>query len=623
MIKLLKPLAPWITLVTTFVVFVPALSAGFVEWDDPAYIVNNPYIKELTWDSIIQIFKVREFEGNYHPLSLLSHAIDHSINGLDPFYFHLHSLLLHLVNVALVFWFINLLTKRWEIAFITTLLFGIHPMHVESVAWATERKDVLYVFYLLLGLVAYMYYREREKIAYYFLAMLFLILSALSKGQAVIFPILLVLIDYFRNDLNWKTLWAKTPFFIISLAFGLLAISIQDEGGASSSFQDMGGRHKLFIAGYGTLMYLVKALVPFKLSAFHPYPPITDGWWPWYIYAASFVLIIILAFAIIRYRSERWLILGLGTFLVCIIPVSQIIPVGKTIMAERYTYLAYLGLFFALAYFLIEKVKLFERKALPIIGFSAYLIFLSVYAYSRSTVWQDSVKLWTDVTEKYPNHHIAYANRAAHFYKEGLLSAAVRDYEYCAQRSPDNPACPNSKGLTLRSLNKFPQALENFNRSLEIDSLYYPALLNRGMLLSFLGNDSAALKDMNKLVEINPDTAISFLFRAVVFEKLSQFDDAIKDYSILIIRQPYNAGLYTNRGLVLFKKGETDAAIEDYSKAIRLNPNYPDPYYRRSKLYWSIQEKNKAIEDIKKAIELGYKVPQGYLNEINQSLQDE
>lgn len=604
-------------------VFIPVLSADFVEWDDPAYIINNPYIKDLSWDSFVQIFKVREFEGNYHPLSLISHAIDDAIGGLNPLYYHLHSLLLHLLNVALVFWFVKLLTHRWEIAFITALLFGIHPMHVESVAWATERKDVLYVFYLMLGLVSYMYYTTKTKLVYYILAMVFLVLSGLSKGQSVVFPIILVLIDYFRNELSWRSLFTKAPFFLISLIFGLLAITVQSEGGASNTFEQIGGRHKFFIAGYGILTYTIKSLIPFKLSAFHPFPDINNGWWPWYIYASAFVLISLLVFTTIRYHKQKWLMFGLGVFLVCIIPVSQIIPVGRTIIAERYTYLAYLGLFFALAYFLVEKTKLFEEgKKIPILVFCSYLVFLSVYAYSRSTVWQSSVSLWTDVTEKYPDHHVAYANRASFYNKIGQLKASVRDYKLCSERSLDNPACPNSEGLMLRTLNKFPEAMEAFNRSLEIDSNYYPALMNRGMLLSFLGNDSAALRDMNRLVELDPDTAISFLFRAVVFEKLNLLDDAIKDYSILIIRQPYNAGLYSNRGLVLFKKGDIEAAENDYTTAINFNPDYPEPYYRRSRLYWFLEEKEKAIEDVKKAIELGFKVPQSYLNEINQS-QDE
>lgn len=616
--KLLKPLAVWIAIAATFAVFLPVLNADFVHWDDPAYIINNPYLPDLSLERVIEIFKVREFEGNYHPLSIISHAIDHSIGGLDPFYFHLHSLILHLLNVALVFWLIALLTKRWEIAFISAILFGIHPAHVESVAWATERKDVLYVFYFLLGLVSYLYYKEKGKLGYYFMALLLLILSALSKGQAVVFPVILVLIDYYRKELNWKALLAKAPFFLISFVFGLLAMTVQQEGGASNSFEEMGGRHSFFVAGYGMLMHLIKAVIPFKLSSFHPYPPITDGWWPWYIYVSTAGLIALLLFVLIRFRKLRWLMFGLGFFLVCIIPVSQIIPVGKTIMAERYTYLSYLGLFFSLAYFLVEKAKVFEKGKLAVgITLGVYLTCLSIYGYARCSVWQTSNKLWTDVIEKYPDHFIAYANRAAYFNNMGQPKAAIRDYELCAERSPDNPACPNAKGLVLRGINKFPEAMESFDLALSIDSNYYPARMNRGMLLSFLGNDSAALKDMNKLVELDPDTSISFLFRAVVLEKLGNYKAAIKDYSILIVREPMNAGLYTNRGLVLFKNGNIEQALEDYSTAIRIQPNYPDPYYRRSKLYWAVQEKEKAIEDVKAAIQLDYQVPQSYLNELN------
>lgn len=621
--KFFKNIAIWLALIATFVVFMPAFQAEFVQWDDPAYIINNPYITDLSWEGIVKIFKVREFEGNYHPLSLLSHAIDYSIGGLDPFYFHLHSIILHLLNVALVFWFIRLLTNRWEIAFITAILFGIHPMHVESVAWATERKDVLYVFHFLIGLVSYMYYVQKNRLIYYFLALLFLILSALSKGQAVVFPIALVLIDLYRRGLSWKSIFSKTPFFLASLFFGLLAISTQGEGSASSSFENMGGKHKFFVAGYNVCMYTLKSIVPFKLSSFHPYPDIADGWWPWYIYAAAIVALVGFAFVLYRFRKQYWLLFALGFFLVCIIPVSQIIPLGKTIIAERYTYLAYLGLFFGVAYLLVEKLKVFEHKIVPIVTLGCYLVFLSVYAYSRTTVWQESKGLWTDVIEKYPDHFIPYANRAAYYRNIGELRAAVRDFDLCAQRSPDNPACFNSKGLVLRELDQFEEALECFDRALAIDSNYFPTRMNRGMLLNYLDRDEEALVDMNKMVELDPDTNLSFIFRAVVLEKLGRYKEAIKDFSTVIIREPLNAGIYNSRGLVLFKYGDIEAALQDYGMAIYLNPNYPVPYYRRSKVYWSVGKKEEAIADVKKALELGYQVPQSFIDEINQSLQDE
>lgn len=603
----------------TLIVFLPTLHNGFVSWDDPLYIHENILIKEFSQDQLVNLFKT-PYLANYQPLTLFSYAIDFAIGEYDASIYHLHNLVLHLLNAVLVFFLIQLLFKDQSMAFFCAILFGIHPMHVESVAWISGRKDVLYVFYFILALVFYVKHLSNPKKGWvwYGLALFSFVLSCLAKGQAVVFPAVLILLLLFKRQLTATDLLKTAPFFAIGLLFGLLAMRFQAEAGATDT-SPVAGWNRLFVACYTTTAYVLKSIVPFQLSAFHPYPEMPGGKLPWWMYA-SIIPIVLLAFWWLRsFREDRVMFFGLGFFFITILLLSQIIPVGRSIISDRYSYLSYLGLFIMIAQWLRSS---YDRYGKPVnltlrVITVAYLVSLSAVTYGRCSVWKNSETLWSDVTKKYPEHFMAYSNLGKHYWDQGNKPLAERAFRDCAERSKQRPECANNLGLFLKNEGRNEEALEALNKAVQTDSTYYPALLNRGVLLSEMGRNKEALRDMNAMVRLNPDTLLSYLFRAIVLERTERYTHAISDYHVLIQREPNNASFYDSRGLVHFKNGNLQAALRDYDKALDINPDFGEAYYRRSKLLAVQGNLQAAKADMNQALRLNYPVPPAFIVQLN------
>src|SRR6266571_3392951 len=263
-----------VTLVLTVLSFSPSLDNGFTNWDDPGYVLENYSIRDLSQKNVANVF-TSYLQGNYHPLTVLSYAVEYKFFQLDPKIYHITNLLLHVLNTTFVFWLIRLLTGRLETAAITAVLFGIHPLHVESVAWISERKDVLFSLFYLGSLISYVLSltKVQDRVRYLIMSLVLFILSLLSKGVAVTLPLVLLLIDYyFKRTFTKKIFIEKIPFFLLSIGFGVIAILAQKSEGAIQTMTTYPFYDRLLIASYGIVTYLFKIFVPQQLSAFYPYP---------------------------------------------------------------------------------------------------------------------------------------------------------------------------------------------------------------------------------------------------------------------------------------------------------------------------------------------------------------
>ncbi|ETW97405.1 MAG: hypothetical protein ETSY1_22875 [Candidatus Entotheonella factor] len=223
------------SILMTLVVMWPTLGNGWTNWDDQFYVLHNPLIRDISIDRIKTIFLTLQVQGIYHPLTLVSYALDYALSGLEPATYHATNLILHILNVGLVFWFIYLLVGSTHIATVTAILFGIHPMHLESVAWISARKDVLYALFFISGLIVYLYYLQsyKRKLGLYLLCFLMFLLSLLSKGMAVTFPLLLLCIDFLlKRRLKGVVIWEEVPFLLLSAGFGIIAIIAEQVGAA-------------------------------------------------------------------------------------------------------------------------------------------------------------------------------------------------------------------------------------------------------------------------------------------------------------------------------------------------------------------------------------------------------
>jgi hypothetical protein len=423
--RLLFPTYGWIIIAVflTGLVFLASLNNGWVNWDDDEYVLRNEMVHSLSLEHIGQMFTTAQQVGLYHPLTMLSLAIDHSIWGKEAFGYHLTSLLLHLLNVALVFIFIKKLGLDSKGAFLVALLFGIHPMHVESVCWISARKDVLYVFFLLLALLAYMKYRasQSRKVMFYGFAIFCFIASLLSKSMAFTFPLVLLLLDYYEKRAFSKSLiLEKIPFFILAAAALWLAKFGQQDSDSMMAVTSYPLYKTIFIGSYNVLYYGIKMLVPVHLAAFHPFPFLGKIELPWYFYA-SIIPCLALGWWLIRQgKTNRKLVFGMLLFLVSIGPVLQIVPFGKTVSSERYTYLAYVGLFFLLAIaiqWLYTWLKSQNKRYTHVLTMllAAWLILLAFQTWNQSKYWKNGETLWSQVIDRYPEHYWAYRCRGIYY----------------------------------------------------------------------------------------------------------------------------------------------------------------------------------------------------------------
>src|SRR5688572_16593244 len=382
------PIPNWhipLILIITFIIYIPALSAGFVNWDDPDYVGGNSYlIRDLSRLSELLTTPV---QGNYHPLTMFSLALNFAISGENEWSYHLFNLIFHLVNCYLVYRLAFLLSKSNSlVALVTSLFFAIHPLHVESVAWISERKDVLYALFFIAGHITYTKYIDESSKKQYWLTLLFVILSLMSKPAAVIFPVSLFCIDILRRrQFTFKIIIEKILFFIPAIILGFLTINAQKTVGATGE-EYFGLAKNILFGFYGIMMYFIKMILPFKLSAFYPFPPLNESLSIEYYIAPLFtVLLAVITF--LTWKKYKFVPFGIGFYIVNLLLVLQIFSVGSAVIAERYTYVPYIGLFFIAGYLLDRFAKGNMTKAYGII--LPVALFFSVISFLQARTWKD------------------------------------------------------------------------------------------------------------------------------------------------------------------------------------------------------------------------------------------
>jgi len=496
----------FILFIISFIAFSPMVKNGFINtWDDGVYIVQNQLLHDISWQGIINIFsygdKFQQLINNYHPLTTFSLAVNYQVSGLSPASYHLTNLVLHGFNAILVFLFVYLNSRQrmWP-AVISGLVFAIHPMHVESVAWVSERKDVLYTFFFLSGLIAYMKYLEDEKIWKLGVALLFFLFSCLSKAMAVPFPLILLLIDYFNHRrFTWKLLVEKIPFFILALVIGLMSVHLQSIS-AINKFEIFSLYQRIMHASYGFIAYILKFVNPSGLSAFYPYPAITTtGLLPLSFRIAPYICIVIAGLlvwvATRKGEIPRTFIFGILFYFLTIVLVLQFLSVGKAILADRYTYIPYIGLSFILG--TITDYFILKKSSLKYIGYGlavATLIMTIVFSfmtYERTKVWKNDITLWSDVLRQYPDGRMnfIYEKRAEQYLNKEQYEAALADYLVISANDPRNDNALECIGRIYgKYYNDLGKAIENLEKAYTINPKNPFVLKSLGVAMGLKGN---------------------------------------------------------------------------------------------------------------------------------------
>jgi tetratricopeptide (TPR) repeat protein len=610
--------------VVTWICFAPGLKNELTNWDDPVYVTDNALIKDLNKETVKTLFAPSTAVSlNYHPLTMLTLAMNYSSSGLEAKGYILTNIVIHIITSLLLFVFIRMLTRgRVWIAGVVSLLFAIHPMHVESVVWVSERKDVLYVFFFVAGLITYMRYLDTKRIVFIIVTLLLFLLSCLSKAMAVVFPVALLLIDfYYDRKINVKNILEKIPFFIISVVIGYKAVSIQSTE-AINEFSTFTLWERIMFASYGFVMYIAKLFAPLRLSAFYPYPHLDEtGDIPGYYALMPVILIAVLAAPFLIYRRNKELgkvlIFGIGFYLIAVALVLQFISVGSAIMAERYTYLSYIGLFFILAW-LIDKYLVEKRNSTMamIITFVA-VGFFAFLCRERVKVWKNSETLWTDVINKYPVQvPTAYKNRSLWYIDHQQVDKAYNDLMIMTKLPQKDPGGFNNLGNIYSMRQEYEKALEAYTAALKLDNRIFDAHLNRAITYSMLKQYDNAFKGFAEAEKLNANSPKLYQNRAYTYFSVGKYEESIRDYDRSIAYEPQNSNFYFYRGLAKFNLAKYPDAIADFEKATSFNPKFSEAYHNMSVAYNRLDNAAQAYQAELKAQSLGFATDAAYLEQL-------
>lgn len=476
----------------------------------------------------------------------------------------------------LVLWLIFVLSDNLAVAFITAVLFGIHPLRVESVAWISERKDVLYAFFFLASAIAYSYYVKRgRKSKYYYLSLILFLPALLSKAMAVTLPLALLLIDYLLCRKPDKEMFIeKIPFFVFSLAFGIVCTFSQNlskcTGQASLSVI-----YNLIFAGNNITFYLNKIFWPGHLCSFYDYYK-EKAIFPFF--SLLFLLLIFLN------RSSRKIVFGAALFLIGILTV---IPLA--IVADRYTYIASIGICYIVGegfVWLYKKPSGYIRAAriFLVAMLIAVVSVLTLLTWQRCAAWKDGVSLWNDVFHSYPGNFRARFNRGAAYMNEEKYNEAIADFTEAIELAPNAAYIYRARADTYRKINSFEKAINDYNKAIVLEPDKAQAYFGRGCAYDGKGDIYKAIRDYTKAVEIDPKNSIE---------------------------------AYNNRGSIYYGRGDFDLAIADYSKIIEMRPDFAKAYNDRAAAYLQKKEYDKSRRDIKRVEELGFKPDPDLLGKLN------
>jgi Flp pilus assembly protein TadD len=573
--------------VITLSVFLQVKEYDFVYFDDNEYITENRHVQTgLTSGNITWAFTTFH-AGNWHPLTWISHMLDCQLFGMKPGLHHLVNLFFHMANTLLLFLILHRMTKGlWQSAFVAAV-FAIHPLHVESVAWVTERKDVLSTLFWMLTMGAYAFYVERRELKRYLLALFFFALGLMAKPMLVTLPFVLLLLDYWplrrltigKSSVNEHTqsekspnthrkkkerrrsaikaehtnktekqprqqplmvhiILEKVPFFVLSLASSIVTYMAQQKGGAVGSLQSFPLPARIANALVSYCGYIGKMVWPENLAVLYPHP----GMFPTWEVVGAVLFLGLTTFLIIRnVKRYPYLTTGWFWFLGTLVPVIGLVQVGVQAMADRYTYVPLIGVSIMVAWGVPEFLKKWRHRNAALA--TVAVITLSVFSYvawKQVGYWQNSTTLFKHTLEKTTNNPIMLNNMGNVLEGEGRLDEAIAHYAEAVRINPNLPDSYNNMGLALTKRGSADEAVPNFLKAIRINPNHAAAHYNLGTVLASRGKLDEAIYHFRESIRIKPD----------------------------------HAKAYNNLGNALLYQGRLEGAIESYREALRINPDY-------------------------------------------------
>ncbi|MFN0214486.1 MAG: tetratricopeptide repeat protein [Saprospiraceae bacterium] len=605
-----------IILVATLSAYLPtALLNGFTNWDDLEYVTENPLLA-LNWEDLPQIL-TRPVACNIHPVTMISLGIDAAFGGnKNAFPYHATSLLLHCLNTVLVYLFARRVTGgNWLAAFVAALFFGIHPMHVESVAWVAARKDVLYTAFFFLGLLAYFRFLDTRKWGWYALSFGLAVFSCFSKPAAVVFPLVMLLVDFVeRRPLLDRMVWLeKLPFFALSLWVGKLTLDAQAQAMHAYQYSAL---ENLVIGMYSFTQYFIKAFWWGDMSAFYPYPK-NRAELPQSFYWYVPVFLMLAGATIWSLRRTRMVVFGIGFYAITIALVLKVVSVGGAILAERYTYVPYVGLFLLLGWFVSRlPAESWGRRA-AMVSLTAFALLCILKTRQQTALWKDTVTLFSETIKHYPSANIVYVNRAIEYQNRKQYELALRDLDTSDSIEPNHEGTIKARGFLLFEMKKYSRALEDFKWLQQIYPDEPKRLLMEGGSLVHLQRHQEAIGVYDRLLKKDSLNAQGLNDRASANFFLKNYPAAIEDFSKALLYEKQKRGeCFKNRAAAYLMTAQYAKAITDVDSALVYQPKEGALFYYRSAAANKLGQKEAARADAIQAQSMGYVLPPAYLEGI-------
>lgn len=613
-------------LLITAIAFSPSLNNQFVNWDDDVNVLENENLQEFSMENIKKIFSYETgtIIGNYNPLPIFTFLVDKELLGghdgqnYKPWIFHFNNLLLHLFCVFMVYRIMLLLNLSREAAIIAALLFGIHPMRVESVAWVTERKDVLLGAFYFSAIFTYIKsLKVPEKKSYYLGITLVLFVFALfAKIQAVALPLSMLAIDYyFKRPLEFKLILEKWPYWLLSLAFGLAGIYFLASEGSidpSSEVTSYGIHDRLAVGAFSYCIYLIKFVFPYEMSPLYPYVAKLT----WY-YWLCLGLIPVIGFGLFKmYQKKQYeVIFAFAFFTFNVMFLLQILGAGQGLKADRFTYIPYMGLFFLVGWgYDTWRKKNPGHTMFLNIGMGIYLLLFAGMTFQQCKIWENGGTLWTHVLKYYDRSTLPWGNRAR-YYRETEKNAAKAEADYKKAISIQGSSeLHNSLGKTYFDSGRTDLAIAEYTKAINMKDPEAEFFVNRGAAYGSKGNLNASLEDLNSGIAIDPEFANAYLNRSLVHNSLQEYEKALADHDKYLNLKPYNADIWYEKGITHHRLGNPTEAIKSLSRAIELKNTQPVFYVERGKIYLNSGNKAQALLDFQQAQRMGFKVDEALLN---------
>ncbi len=649
-----------------FVVFSFSLKNGYV-WDDTQYLLENPFLK-LKWPVFVKWAFTSFYAANYHPLTWLSHRLDVAMWSGAPMGHHLTNVIIHAVNTLLVVHLAASLTRIAHRAaarrfclyagLFAGLIFGVHPLRVESVAWIAERKDVLCALFFLLTVICHLRFAETKSAMFYRLSLGCALLALLAKPMAVSLPVVLLILDVYplgRLELRsafskgTRVLVEKVPFVLLSAASLLLTLFAQKASGAFVAIKSAPILLRLWVAARGLVFYLVKSLVPAGLAPLYPYPEAAG----FEHFLSGALLAALLAFMLLRRKETAWLWAAMAYYVVTLIPVLGLVQVGQQSAADRYSYLPILGpLFLAAAAWarVATWPKPLARRA-AVIGLIAVTSLFGLLSVRQIPHWRDSVTLFTREIEVFGDKvSSAYNNRGVGYEKMGRFQEAFADYEKALRLKPDYPDALVNRARLKRLMRDLEGSLKDLERAAALAPTHLKVFNSRGVVLDLMGRHREALHEFQKALSLNPFShqtqfnvglhhfqygdlkkAESHVQRALILApgfarahellarilmKQGRLRHAEESLRRALSLEPRSPMASLTLAEILTRMGRLKGAVQVLDAAISFNPGLKDGYFMRGMLRFRLGDKELADRDLRAAASMGHQGAASFLRRM-------